>query len=170
MTDAKRRGRYPATPTHDERRRSPRRPASVVPNLRARLLAGPDVRLVNLSRRGVLLETDSRLLPGSPIRIKFVADDANVVMKGCVVRSSVAVVSGEGVVYRTAISFEEDIALCDASLWEEDPVVEPEPIPEAAAPDPLFVTQPLPAQPSTVTAIFAASSDDLRALLTANDW
>ena len=102
MTDAKR-GRQHAHIPHDERRRSVRRPASMVPNLKARLLAGPDVRLVDISRRGILLETDSRLMPGSPIRIKLVADDANVVMKGCVVLFSVAVVTGEGIVYRTGI-------------------------------------------------------------------
>jgi hypothetical protein len=157
----------------------------MVPNLKARLLAGPDVRLVDISRRGILLETDSRLMPGSPIRIKFVTDDANVVMKGCVIRSSVAVVTGEGIVYRTAISFDEDIALCDATLWERDS----EPQPEAGVDDPTaaevaaavtaeaepavppeVAAAPPPSAPATVTALFAASSEDLRALLAANDW
>lgn len=167
MTDAKRRGRHHAPSTGAERRRSPRRPAALVPNLKARLLAGPDVRLVDVSRRGVLLETDTRLMPGSPIRVKFVADDSNLVMKGCVVRSSVAVVSGTGLVYRTAISFDEDISICDESLWHEDPAPPPEPAqqepPPPHAPHP---TEP----PATVTATFAASTDDLRSLLAANDW
>lgn len=187
MSDGKRRGRHHAHIPHDERRGSPRRPASMVPNLKARLLAGPDVRLVDISRRGLLLETDSRLMPGSAIRIKLVADDANVVMKGCVIRSSVAVVTGEGIVYRTAISFDEDIALCDATLWEKD--VEPQQetgedaeteveaaaeVPVASGGEPAAApegaTAPPPAAPTTVTALFAASSEDLRALLAANDW
>jgi hypothetical protein len=143
------------------------------------LLAGPDVRLVDISRRGVLLETDTRLLPGSPIRVKFVTDDANLVMRGCVVRSSVAVVTGEGVVYRTAVSFDEDISLCDESLWQEDPNPAPEPdvalVDPEHAPDPQHAsptrTLPPAAPPATnVTALFAASSDDLRTLLAANDW
>lgn len=168
MSEAKRRPRPHASEPDEERRRSPRRPASMVPNLKARLLAGPDVRLLDISRRGVQLETDTRLLPGSPIRIKFVADDRNVIMKGCVVRSSVAVVSGTGLVYRTAVSFDEDIALCDASLWDEPagaPAVqahEPgQPQPSAAEPE---------AQTATVTTFFPSSSDELRALLGSNDW
>jgi hypothetical protein len=169
MTDAKRRGRHHAPSTGAERRRSPRRPAALVPNLKARLLAGPDVRLVDVSRRGVLLETDTRLMPGSPIRVKFVADDSNLVMKGCVVRSSVAVVSGTGLVYRTAISFDEDISICDESLWHEDPAPPPEPEPAQQEPPPPHAPHPTE-PPATVTATFAASTDDLRSLLAANDW
>jgi hypothetical protein len=164
MTD-KRRTRHSPN-DGSERRTSPRRPASSVPNLKARLLAGAEVRLVDISRRGVLLETDTRLLPGSPIRIKFVADDANLVLKGCVVRSSVNVVSGEGLVYRTAVAFDEDIALCDASLWEETPASEP-----GHEPVSLTLVADRPAEPeTTVTTLFASSSDDLIALLAANDW
>ena len=148
-----------------ERRTSPRLPASVMPNLTARLLAGAEVRLVDISRRGVLLETDTRLLPGSPIRIKFVADDANLVLRGSVVRSSVNVVNGEGLVYRTAVSFDEDITLCDESFWEKPAT---EPAPERC---PLTMVTSQPAEPETrVTTLFAASTDDLRALLAANDW
>jgi hypothetical protein len=110
-----------------DRRTSPRVPASAVPNLKARLLAGPDVRLVDLSRRGVLLETQSRLLPGSPIRLKFVADDAVLVLKGAVVRSSVSTFGEQGLVYRTAVAFDEDITICDASLWVAPPPAPAEP-------------------------------------------
>lgn len=165
MTD-KRRARHAPT-DGSERRTSPRRPASLIPNLKARLVAGTEVRLVDVSRRGVLLETDTRLLPGSPIRIKFVADDANMVLKGCVVRSSVNIVSGEGLVYRTAVSFDEDISLCDASLWEDTSAQD-----HADEPAPLsLVASNTPAEPeTTVTTIFASSSDDLLALLAANDW
>ena len=163
MTD-KRRARV--APDGSERRTSPRLPAAAMPNLTARLLAGAEVRLVDISRRGVLLETDTRLLPGSPIRIKFVADDANLVLRGSVVRSSVNVVNGEGLVYRTAVSFDEDITLCDESFWQtstREPAAERFPLTVVAS-------QP-PAEPETrVTTLFAASTDDLRALLAANDW
>jgi hemerythrin len=93
----------------ENRRQSPRRPASVVPDLKARLFAGSDVHLVDVSPHGILIETNARLLPGSPISIKFVTADADLVLRGTVVRSSVSRVSGEGVVYRTAVGFADEI-------------------------------------------------------------
>ena len=46
-------------------------------------------------------------------------DAASVVLKGCVVRSSIAVMSKASLVYRTAVSFDQDISLVDPRLWEE---------------------------------------------------
>jgi hypothetical protein len=180
MPHAARHHRKPAPVANGrERRLSPRLPASVAPDLKARLLAGAEVRLVDLSRRGVLLETDTRLLPGSPISVRFLTSDAALVMNGCVVRSSVAVVSAGGLVYRTAVAFEEDLALCDASLWGEGEQP-PSTADDAAAQlhivhrrdhDDAAVSQPASGpHPTTVTTVFAASGDDLRALLVANDW
>lgn len=192
--------------THDEqsrepqgidRRTSPRVPASAVPDLKARLLAGPDVRLVDLSRRGVLLETQTRLLPGSPVRLKFVAQDATLVLKGAVVRSSVCTCGEHGLIYRTAVTFDEDIAICDDSLWSAPPMTA-SPEPSAVQPDrdpaPLtLVRSDTPASapaaaafdaaarpallpPSallpdaTVITLFADDPEALRSMLAANDW
>lgn len=94
-----------------DRRQAPRAPATALPELAARLIGGPDVRLVDLSRRGVQLETESRLLPGSPVRLRFAAGDHTLVLKGSVVRSSVSAVTEEGLVFRTAVEFGEDISL-----------------------------------------------------------
>lgn len=102
-----------------ELRRFARRPASDVPDLKARLVAGSDVRLVNVSRRGVLLETDARLMPNSAVTLRFVTDAASVVLKGRVVRSSIAVLSKATLVYRTAVEFDQDISLVDPRLWDE---------------------------------------------------
>lgn len=131
-----------------ELRRFARRPASDLPDLKARLVAGSDVRLVNVSRRGVLLETDARLMPNSAVTLRFVTDAASVVLKGRVVRSSIAVLSKATLVYRTAVEFDQDISLVDPRLWDE-PVAPIESLPEtdvaanavaeqtlAAAPDP----------------------------------
>ena len=53
------------------RRASVRRPASRVPELKARVVAGREVRLINVAKRGVLFETEERLLPNTSIRIRF---------------------------------------------------------------------------------------------------
>lgn len=186
----------PHEPDGAERRTSPRVPASAVPHLKARLLAGPDVRLVDLSRRGVLLETQTRLLPGSPVRLKFVADDATLVLKGAVVRSSVCTFGEQGLIYRTAVAFDEDIAICDESLWTSPPagasaepalafprpktgeffLVPPVPPPagEAATAEPP-ATAAAPAlqaasPAATIITLFADDPEALRSMLAANDW
>ena len=169
MTEANRHAHHGAHLAGENRRSSVRLPAEKLPQLKARLVAGPDVRLVDVSRRGILLETDTRLLPGCPIRVRFVTDDATLILKGRVIRSSVAMVSGEGMVYRTGVSFDEDISVCDEALRREEA--------EASA-SPGLAEEVLAAHPAgdeaepdtTVTALFPSGSDDLRSLLAANDW
>lgn len=123
----------PPSPDDDDRRASRRLPASAVPNLKARLLSGPDVRLVDVSRRGVLLETNTRLMPDSVVRMKFVADDGTLVLKGVVARSNVSALGDHGLIYRTAVTFEEEISLCRDVLWAEhdgdDDPTPPAPVP-----------------------------------------
>lgn len=173
-------------PDGADRRSSPRVPAASVPNLKARLLAGPDVRLVDLSRRGVLLETQTRLLPGSPIRLKFVADDATLVLKGSVVRSSVSTFGEQGLVYRTAVAFDQDISICDESLWsvtarDEAPAgfarpatgefaIVPPPAPDEAPAAPITPAPPGAPPGATLITLFANDRESLRSLLADNDW
>ena len=87
-------------------------------------------------------------MPNSAVTLRFVTDAASVVLKGRVVRSSIAVLSKATLVYRTAVEFDQDISLVDPRLWDE-PVAPIESLPEtdvaanavaeqtlAAAPDP----------------------------------
>lgn len=94
-----------------ERRAWPRLAAGDVPHLSARLISGLPVRLIDVSRRGVLVETSRRLLPNSAITLRFLASDASVMLRGCIVRSSVEILEGDGVMYRVAIAFEDDVPL-----------------------------------------------------------
>lgn len=94
-----------------DRRKAPRQDAASVGYLKARLMGGPEVTLKDVSRRGVLLETESRLLPGAVVGIRFLAADATLSMRGCVVRSSVAVLTGTLLRYHTALSFEDELTL-----------------------------------------------------------
>lgn len=150
-----------------DRRRSPRKPAASVPYLKARLVAGPEVRIIDVSKRGILLETETRLMPNSPIAIRFVAADASLVLKGCVVRSSIAQLTGVELRYRTAVAFEEDIRLCDDSLWQEDVVVPPA---DEHGPDPRGHDDVAEHEAQVVTAVVENTGDELRHLLLANDW
>jgi hypothetical protein len=97
-----------------------RRLASHVPGLKARVVAGREVRLVNVAKRGVLFETEERLLPNTSIRIRFQAADRTAVIAGQVVRSSVSRLSARTLSYKTAISLDEDLSVCDAEFWQEE--------------------------------------------------
>lgn len=160
----------PSPDASEERRRSVRLPASAVPYLAARLVGGPDVRLINISRRGVLVETTTRLLPGSPVGIKFVAADATLILRGCVVRSSVAVLNGSALRYHTAVSFSEDIGLCDASLWGPAAAVSSA---SPSSPEPSVdptVLEAVPDAELTLVTTLQESHEELLDLLAANDW
>jgi hypothetical protein len=95
-----------------ERRRHRRHDAKRFP-LAAHLVGGPAVAMVDISTRGVLLETDKRLVPGQSVSMRFVTVDAQLRLLGCVVRSSVASVSSSRLTFRTAVSFDVDNSLCN---------------------------------------------------------
>jgi hypothetical protein len=88
-----------------EGRRDERRGAHETPQLTARLVGGATVKLLNLSPRGVLLETTAGLPPGRNVSLRFIAHDAELVLTGCVVRSSVGALTGSSIVYQTAVTF-----------------------------------------------------------------
>lgn len=142
-----------------------------MPYLKARLVAGPEVRIIDVSKRGILLETETRLLPNSPIAIRFVAADASFVLKGCVVRSSIALLTNVALKYQTAVAFEEDIRLCDESLWQEDDTALSIHGPSDAAGAPGESTGAPELDPAQmVTAVVDSTGEELRHLLLANDW
>src|SRR5438132_12879801 len=85
----------------DERRSHRRHDAKRFP-LAAYLVGGPAVALIDISTRGVLLETDTRLLVGQSVAMLFVTVDAQLRLRGCVVRSSVAALSECRITFRTA--------------------------------------------------------------------
>jgi hypothetical protein len=80
--------------------------------LTARVVDGPQVRLIDISQRGALVETALHLRPGRPVSIRFVAADTTFTLTGAVVRSSVAVLDDQGVKYHTALSFKKDVQFC----------------------------------------------------------
>lgn len=102
-------------PTKDiENRRQHRRiPASSLPSLTARISGGATVKLLDVSRRGVRLETNLHMRPGQTVCIRFVAADATVTLTAAVVRATVAHVESGGIRYETALSLAGDLLLCD---------------------------------------------------------
>jgi len=110
-----------------ERRAHPRIPASAVPYLTASVAGGPAVRLLDLSKRGVHIETTLMMRPGSTVAVRFVSGDATLTLTGAVVRSTVAVLPHRGeVTYHSALAFTDELTLCGEELGAAATIPEPE--------------------------------------------
>jgi hypothetical protein len=116
------------------RRQHHRVPASLLPSLSARLSGGAAVKLLDVSRRGVRLETNVHMRPGQTVCIRFVAADATVTLTAAVVRATVAHVESGGIRYDTALSLAGDLLLCDqlhdAAMQEPEAAGAAAPAPE----------------------------------------
>ena len=101
--------------SQDERNRREHRrvPANLLPSLTARLSGGSAVKLLDVSRRGVRLETSLHMRPGQTVCIRFVAADATVTLTAAVVRATVAHIEANGIRYETALSLAGDLLLCE---------------------------------------------------------
>jgi|EndMetStandDraft_5_1072996.scaffolds.fasta_scaffold07736_4 hypothetical protein len=99
---------------HENRRIDQRHDARSLGPVVARLIGGSEVRLMDFARRGVLLESDTRLLIGAKATIKITTTDTTISVRGQVVRSRVAGVKGGALMYHTALALEEDLGLMDA--------------------------------------------------------
>jgi hypothetical protein len=117
----------------ENRRQHRRIPATSLPSLTARMSGGAAVKLLDVSRRGVRLETNLHMRPGQRVCIRFVAADATVTLTAAVVRATVAHVESDGIRYETALSLAGDLLLCDQ--LHEAAMQEPE-SPDAGAPTP----------------------------------
>src|SRR5215510_1278213 len=102
-------------PSHDDRRIDQRHDARALGPVVARLVGGSEVRLMDFARRGVLLESDTRLLIGAKATIKITTTDTTISVRGHVVRSRVAGVKGGALMYHTALALEEDLGLANAA-------------------------------------------------------
>lgn len=123
-----------ADTSHHERRTEVRHDAKKLGTVTARLIGGSEVRLVNFSNRGVLVESDSRLLIGARASIRITTSDASVVVTGRVVRSRVKGLVNGVLVYDAGLNLDSELSLATADMLEEpaQPEASAEPV-EAAA-------------------------------------
>lgn len=88
------------------RRAAPRLRGDNLPWLeRARLRNGSPLSLIDLSLRGAFFEVASRLRPGDLTEFEFVGEDGRAVTSGRILRSEVAEVRSDGLLYRGACAF-----------------------------------------------------------------
>jgi hypothetical protein len=104
---------------HSDRRASPRLAPSQVPQIREIKINSEAVKVINISRGGLLADCSIRLEPQRPIRIKV-----DSVWVSCrVVRCRVIAVSAETIKYQAGLIF--DSALDIAGL---EPALDAEPV------------------------------------------
>jgi hypothetical protein len=77
----------------------------------ARLAWDTEIALVNISNSGVLLESGSKLAPGSTTELHLIGSAASLVVPVRFIRSEIAKVDPIGVRYRAAAEFDKDIDL-----------------------------------------------------------
>jgi CheY-like chemotaxis protein len=102
----------PADQEGDDRRTALRRAPRELPWLsEARLPWGADISLVNISSSGVLVESGSKLVPGTATELHLRGPQANLVVPVRFVRSEIARIDSLGVRYHAAGTFGSAIDL-----------------------------------------------------------
>jgi hypothetical protein len=93
------------------KRQWPRLNPSDVPYLkRVTINQGTEAHVIDISRGGVLLETDVRLLPQAKIMLKVITTEGTFTITGSVLRSSIKAL-GKAPTYQSAIVFENPLTL-----------------------------------------------------------
>jgi CheY-like chemotaxis protein len=106
-----------------DRRRARRRSAGELPWLwTVKLPSGTNVTVVDISSQGVLLETASKITPGTAIDLRVIGQDTNVCVPARMMRTEVAAVDPMGVRYRVAAAF---VSSLDIRGLEAQPVAGP---------------------------------------------
>jgi hypothetical protein len=105
-----------------DRRRANRRRGEELPFLwTVRLPWGSDVKVVDISNRGVLLESASKISPGSTLDLRLLGEDTNLFVPARMVRAEVASVDTLGVKYRIGAAFSRELDLAGLEPAADSP-------------------------------------------------
>jgi len=108
-----------------KKRRPPRLTPVELPWLSGiRLTWGPEMRLLNISRSGLLVESGIRLTPGSKTAFELAGPVKDLIVPARVIRTRVSSVDPLGVTYQAAAAFEQpfdSLLPGDGSLESPDP-------------------------------------------------
>jgi hypothetical protein len=115
----------------------------------ARVKYGPEVNIVDLSRGGVLLESDRPLKPGSHQALEIAGPEKSIVVAFGVLRSRISALEPRGAIYRAACAFSRPLELPELaatsvpaeSIAIDEPTATP---PVAVVPSTPVAPEPLP--------------------------
>ena len=153
--------------------------SSAVPFLKSVVFnQGLEAQVVDISRGGILLETEVRLRPQMKILLKLVTTDGVIKMEGIIIRSSISSLNGVPR-YRSAIAFDHPFHMLDDLSAEQEEqkqesLAEPTtPSVMDAASDP-FAAEPIPGslldRNSIVLTVIAQEGKSAQDMLELNDW
>jgi hypothetical protein len=94
----------------DNRRVAVRHDSSELGTVMARVLGVCNARLIDISRSGVLFESEARLTMGDKVSLRITTSDTSVALKGVVVRSKLTI-GDKAALYQTALRLDEDVTL-----------------------------------------------------------
>ncbi len=160
------------------RRQYPRLKPEAVPFLKSVTFSqGSEAEVINISRGGVLLETEMRLRPEMKIILKLVTTEGIIKMSGHILRSSITSLK-KSPRYRSAIAFEHPfLMLDDVSAESEETKASPSEQPEIAATDQGSDQPSLQPDPggiideeSAVLTVIAQDGISLQEMFKLNDW
>ena len=97
-----------------DRRSSPRLPAELLGKASVRLLGGSEVTLINFSERGILFQSETRLLVGARGTIRIVVGTETTIAAGTVVRSLVQGMASGKLAFHTALALDQPLMLAAA--------------------------------------------------------
>src|SRR5215212_2137971 len=120
-----------------DRRAAPRFPADLLGKASVRLLGGSEVTLINFSERGILFQSETRLLVGARGTVRIVVGTETTIAAGTVVRSLVQGMASGKLAFHTALALDQPLAMAVAAATRERARVEamaPPPAPIEAAP------------------------------------
>jgi hypothetical protein len=99
-----------------ERRKAPRFDASAIPNLKIINHAGRgEIKLINISRRGALIEGGERMPLGSCISLQLFIAKSVYPLRGRITRCNLSSMNNKAPQYQCAVEFDEDFTLLPAS-------------------------------------------------------
>jgi hypothetical protein len=160
-----------------ERRAFPRMSASELHFLKSvKLLAGPEVRLIDVSRGGAQLESDTPLPPGTRVCLRLVTTDTTLLIEGRVLRSRVSCLQPGLVKYRSAVAFDQEVGLFpEGKVDPAGRAAQHRPQAELPSGPPTALVSGAddPGDAAgflTVTAVVTETGPDLRQIFGVNNW
>ena len=119
------------TPNPADRRRAPRTRQDQLPWLAmSRLPWGSEIKVVDVSRSGVLIETTSRMTPGTLVDLEFLGKDLTTTVPSRILRTTVADADRLGVRYRVAAAFTRDLDLIETLGGSDERLLKPKEVGE----------------------------------------
>ena len=101
-------------------RTAPRFDASAIPAFKSiNQVDGPEVKLINISRRGALIASREPISPGPIISLQIITAESVHIVKGHIVRQNISSENNKEAPYQSVVAFEEDFPILPAGPDED---------------------------------------------------